>query len=142
MELDHVVLADVISARPDGKLDMHGVGWDTIFAPGLPVTHPRMDLAVRFLLTSQETEVAHAATVVLVDADGSELARIHNDIAPLDESQRAAVPPGRRVGLGMVIVLAGVRFNAYGPHNLMIMWDGTEVRSVSLFVAPVPGLAT
>ena len=83
MELDHVVLADVISPRPDGKLDLHGVGWDTIHASTVPATHPRMDLAIRFLLSSQELEAAHHIVVTLISADGLELSRLEADTQPM-----------------------------------------------------------
>jgi len=139
MELDYLVLADAISARPDGKLDLHGVGWDTIVAGAVPVTHPRMDVAVRFLLAPHELESQHTVVLMLVGQDGDELARIKAEITPMPEAQRKAIPPGRRVGVGIVMSLAGVTFHAYGPHLLVVTWDGTEVREpLRLFVAPPP----
>jgi len=85
MELDHMVLADVISPRPDGKLDLHGVGWDTIFASSVPASHPRMDVATRFLLSRQEVESAHTVVLALVGEDGEELAKL--------TAQAEALPP-------------------------------------------------
>ncbi len=73
MELDYVVLADVASQRPDGKIDLHGVGWDTVYAASIPAVHPRMDLAMRFLLSPQELETSHRVVVALMGPD-SELA--------------------------------------------------------------------
>lgn len=139
MELDHLVLADVISPRPDGKLDLNGVGWDTIVAGAVPVTHPRMDVAVRFLLSAHELEAPHTVVLKLVGQDGEELARITAEITPMSPEERRAVPAGRRVGVGIVMSLAGVTFHAYGPHQLVLTWDGTEVREpLRLFVAPPP----
>jgi hypothetical protein len=138
MELDHMVLADVVSPRPDGKIDLHGVGWDTIFAAAVPATHPRMDLAIRFLLSAQEVETGHTVVVTLLGPD-SELARIQADVAPLPAEQRAAIAAGRRVGIGIILNLAGVTFPQYGDYSLVLTWDGTEVRApVRLFVAPLP----
>ncbi len=138
MELDHVVLADVVSPRPDGKLDLHGVGWDTIFASAVPATHPRMDLVVRFLLSAQELEAPHRVVVTLLSADGAELARMQADAAPLTPEQRASIPPGKRVGLGIVLTLAGVTFPEFGAYSLVITWDGTEAREpIRLFVEPL-----
>jgi hypothetical protein len=139
MELDHVVLADVVSPRPDGKIDLHGVGWDTIFAAAVPATHPRMDVVIRFLLSAQEVEAAHRVVVTLLATDGLELARIQADVAPLPPDQRGALPAGRRIGIGMLLTLAGVTFPNYGAYSLVITWDGTEVREpIRLFVEPIP----
>jgi hypothetical protein len=139
MELDYLVLADVISPRPDGKLDLHGVGWDTIFAGVVPASHPRMDVAVRFLLSQQEVEAEHTVVLALVGEDGQELARINAQIAPAPEEQRAVIPAGRKLGIGLVLTLASVVFPSYGAYQLVVTWDGTEVREpVRLFVSPPP----
>ena len=138
MELDHVVLADMASPRPDGKLDLHGVGWDTIFAASVPATHPRIDLVVRLLLSAQEVETAHRVVVTLLSPD-AELARIQADVSPMAPEQRATIEPGRRVGIGMLITLAEIVFPQYGAYSLVVTWDGTEVREpIRLFVAPPP----
>jgi Family of unknown function (DUF6941) len=139
MELDHVVLADVVSPRPDGKIDIHGVGWDTIFTGAVPATHPRMDVVIRFLLSAQEVETTHQVVVTLLAPDGPELARMQADVAPLSLEQRAAIPAGRRIGIGMLLTLASVTFPEYGAYSLVITWDGTEVRQpIRLFVEPLP----
>ncbi len=53
--------------------------------------------------------------------------------------QRAMIPPGRRVGVGIVLTLASTRFLEYGSYSLVITWDGTEVREpLRLFVLPLP----
>lgn len=139
MELDYLVLADVVSPRPDGKLDIHGVGWDTVFAAAVPATHPRMDVAVRVLLSVHETEHPHQAVLKLVGQDGPELGRVTADIQPLTDEDRAAIPAGRRVGIGLVLTLAGTVFPAYGAYHLVLTWDGTEPREpLRLFVAAPP----
>ena len=71
-------------------------------------------------------------------ADGVELARMQADVAPLLPGQRAAIPAGRRIGIGMILTLAGVTFPEYGAYSLVITWDGTEVREpIRLFVQPL-----
>jgi len=139
MELDYIVLADMVSPRPDGKLDMHGVGWDTIMAVAAPVTHPRMDLALRFLLSAQEVESAHRVVVTLITEDGGTLGRMQADMQPIPPEQRARIPAGRRVGVGIVTTLAGVVFPAFGTYSIVITWDGNEVRErpITLFVSPL-----
>lgn len=139
MELDFIILADVVSPRPDGKLDMHGVGWDTISAFTAPVTHPRMDLALRFLLSAQEVETDHRVVVTLITEDGAELGRMQAEAQAVAPEQRAQIPAGRRVGIGIVLTLAGVVFPAFGTYSIVITWDGNEVRErpITLFVSPL-----
>jgi hypothetical protein len=139
MELDHLVLADIIAPRPDGKLDLHGVGWNTIFAASVPASHPRMDVAVRFLLSQQEVETSHQVVLALIGEDGQELAKLDAEVAPIPPEQRTAIPVGRKVGIGIILTLAGVVFPAYGSYHLAVTWDGTEARQpVRLYVAPIP----
>ncbi len=57
MELDHAILADGASNRPDGKLDIYGAGFDTLFAPSVPTTHPQMALVLRLLMTPHELSI-------------------------------------------------------------------------------------
>jgi hypothetical protein len=138
MELDHVVLADIASPRPDGKLDLYGVGWDTIFAPAVPTIHPRMDLVIRFLLEPHEMETTHQVIVRLMGPDG-ELGRMQADVAPMPDEQRGQVQAGRRIGVGILLTLASQVFPEYGAYSLAITWDGTNVRDpIRLFVEPPP----
>jgi hypothetical protein len=138
MELDHLVLADVISPRPDGKLDLHGVGWDTIYAAAVPAQHPRMDVAIRFLLSKQELEVGHRVVMELQGADGQQIARVEAEMQPMPEEEREKIQAGQRVGLGMILNLAGLVFPQFGDYQLVVTWDGTEVRSpMRLFVRPL-----
>jgi hypothetical protein len=139
MELDHVLLADMASPRPDGKIDVYGVGWDTIFAAAVPATHPRMDLVIRFLLSPQEMETSHRVAVVLMGAD-RELSRMQADVQPAPPEQLAMLSAGRRAGVGLLLTFAGQVFPDYGSYSLVITWDGTEVRdAIRLFVQPPPG---
>lgn len=139
MELDHMVLADVVSPRPDGKLDLHGVGWDTIFAASVPASHPRMDVAVRFLLSQQEVSSSHTVVLALIGEDGQELAKLEAVVAPLAPEQIAQITAGRKIGIGIVLTLASIVFPSYGRYHLAVTWDGTEARQpLRLFVSPIP----
>jgi hypothetical protein len=138
MELDYVALADFALQRPDGKLDIHGVGWDTIAAPAVPVTHPRMDLAVRFLLSGPELEAEHKVVVTLTTADGATLMRMEANVVPPPDAQLPQLPLDRRVAIGLVLSLNMVTFPDYGTYQIAVFWDGNELRAIRLFVAPPP----
>ncbi len=141
MELDHAIIADGVSNRPDGKIDIYGAGWDTIFAPQVPATHPRIALVLRLLVTPHELERPHSILVVLLAADGQELARVEAQVNPLPAEQRQLIPAGRSVGIGAVLNFVNVVFPAYGDYGIKIHWDGTEARDLRLHVSQLPPAA-
>jgi Family of unknown function (DUF6941) len=112
MELDFALLADGVSHRPDGKLDIYGAGFDTVFAPAVPATHPRLVLVVRILLSRHEASHpgGHLVDVVLQAADGQELTRARGEVSPLNEEQQAQLPPGRQLGIGLVLNFENITF--------------------------------
>lgn len=139
MEIDYAILADGVNLRPDGKLDIYGAAWDTIWAGSVPAQHPRMTLAARVLVSSHEARHSHNLKVVLQDADGAELANAEGELEALTDEQRAAVPAGRKIGLGVVLNFVNVVFPHYGSYQLAILWDGNEPREpLRLFVAEPP----
>jgi hypothetical protein len=129
MELDFAVLADGVTPRPDGKLDIFGAGFDTIFARSVPARHPRLVLAVRVLMSRHEGEHEHRLDVVLAGADGGELARAHAEVPLMPDDVRNAILPGRQLGLGLVLNFDGVVFSEFGNYQFAIHWDGNETRS-------------
>lgn len=142
MELDFVVLADVAAPRPDGKIDIYGVGWDTIFAPSVPATHPRMDLVIRVLLSAQELTAPHRIVVTVTGPDG-ELGQSSADVPAFPPERRAELPAGQRAGVGVIVTFSAATYPRYGSYQLAITWDGTEVRPpIQLHIAPLPAAPT
>jgi hypothetical protein len=71
-ELDYLLLADGATQRPDGKIDIFGAGFDTIFASSTPVRHQQLSIVLRMLLTMHEAENAHRLELILMSEDGPE----------------------------------------------------------------------
>jgi hypothetical protein len=141
VDLDFAVLADAVVARPDGKLDVMGAGFDTVYAAAVPARHARLVLAVRVLLSRHETEHAHRLDVVIQGADGAELARGQGDLQRLPDEARKQIRPGHQFGLGMVINFDDIVFPSYGDHQIVVQWDGNEVRPpIRLSVVPLPAI--
>lgn len=133
------MLADGVQTRPDGKLDIYGAGWDTIFAAAVPAQHHRLVLVLRVLLSRHEAEYPHQIDVVIQAADGDDLARAHADIGRLPDDFRAGIAAGARFGLGAVLNFEDVVFPAHGTYQVVIQWDGNEARSpLRLDVAKPP----
>jgi hypothetical protein len=139
VDLDYVMLADHVASRADGKLDIYGAGWDTIFAGAVPALHPRLTLAVRLLLWRNETAHPHRLEVIIQAADGQEVARAESAIEPLSEDQQRAIPAGRQAGLGMVLNFENLIFPEFGNYHIIVQWDGNEARPpLRLIVSPGP----
>lgn len=139
VEFDYAILADGVTARPDGKLDIYGAGWDTVYAVGVPAQHSRMTLAARVLLSVHEAAHSHQMDVILQESDGDELARVTGRLEAVPEEQRSAIPAGRKIGLGLVLNFDNVVFPHFGSYQLVILWDGNEPREpLRLFVEEPP----
>ncbi len=82
MELDFAILADGVQHRPDGKLDIFGAGFDTIFAPSVPALHARLVVALRFLLSQDDEPEGQRIEVAVEGPDGEVLARAEGEISP------------------------------------------------------------
>jgi hypothetical protein len=137
-ELDYLVMADGIAPRADGKIDIYGAGWDTLFAPAVPTRHPQLAIALRVLISPQEAEHEHRLQLVLMGAD-AEIGRADATVQQVPPETRAAVPPGDMIGLGVILNLAGLIFPEYGRYHVAVLWDGNQLREpVRLRVAQPP----
>src|SRR5947207_264181 len=86
MQADYMVLADAVAAS-EGKLYIHGAGWDTIVTREWPAT---LTAAVGILLRVPwgDTNEPHVIELDIVDADGK-------SILPPPGPLRGAVNTGR-----------------------------------------------
>jgi hypothetical protein len=138
-ELDYLLLADGGTQRPDGKLDIYGAGFDTIFASAVPVRHPQLSIIVRVLLTVHEAENAHRLQLILMSEDGPEIARADAELDPIPAEALEQITVGDRIGIGTILNVPGLIFPSYGRYHLSILWDGSELRQpVRLRLSPMP----
>lgn len=139
VELDFAIMADGVGPRPDGKLDIYGAGWDTIYAATAPVQHSQFALVARVLLSSVELESSHQLVVLLHGADGQEIARAVGDVESVPDDQRETIPADRKVGIGLILTFQSLVFPEHGAYHLALLWDGNELREpLRLFVEPLP----
>jgi hypothetical protein len=143
VELDFALLADGVSHRPDGKLDIYGAGYDTILGPSVPVQHPRLMVALRVLISREEAGQRHEVDVILREVAGhGELARAHAEIASIPGADQA-IPADRLAGIGMLLGFENVVFPEYGAYEFVIQWDSHDARHpIRLFVAERPSIAS
>ena len=139
MDVDFAVLADGVAQRPDGKLDIFGAAFDTVFATSVPAMHPQMALAVRLLMSRQEAAHQHTVDVILLEADGLEITKARG-VLQVSQADLDRVPAGRRIAVGAVLQFSNVIFPRFGAYHFVVHWDGTEARTpISLYVAQAPG---
>ena len=146
MEVDFALLADRVSETLEGKLDIIGAGFDTIFAPEVPARHPRMGLAMRLVLTREELEEEHRVDITIRERNaGAFFAQAQILVPSMPNERRDAVARGElglegRAGLAVVVNFDGLVFHAFGMYEVEILWDGQEAReSLPLRVAEAPG---
>lgn len=126
--LDHIIVADGITPRQDGKIDIYGAAWDTIYARAVPAVHPQIAIALRVMVSAQEAESPHKVDIVLMPPDGPELARVHGDIHPIPPEVRSTWPAGAHIGIGSILNFQNLVFPQFGQYHLSVLWDGSELR--------------
>lgn len=142
MEVDFALMADGVAHRSDGKLDLFGAAFDTVYAMQVPAMHTQLSLAIRVLLSRHEAQSDHRIEIILMSADGVEVAKARGDVSGATDDILDQVPAGRRVAVGAVLMFTNLLFPDYGTYHFAIHWDGNEARSpIVLYVAPPPSTA-
>lgn len=70
--IDLALLADAVQAV-QGKLNILGGGWDTLYVSGFPARHPSMAIALRMRIPWGLTGTSIQLGVELQDADGNSM---------------------------------------------------------------------
>jgi hypothetical protein len=142
MDLDFAVLADGVSPRPDGKLDIFGAGFDTIFARRVPVTHPRLAVVTRIFLGEADVAEPHRVEVAIDACGGERIAAATTRVEPPPDKASEVLAAGRAFGLAMVLNFDNVVFPDYGEYELSIRWDDVDIRSALRLMVAEPATAT
>lgn len=130
MQVDVALLADYAAVTVDKKLVAAGI-FGAIFGSQLPVVHSRMYLALQLRVLGGE-EDEHKVTVRLVDPDGKTLLELGGPlkIQRHDVSADATMP--------LIIDLAAVKFDKWGPHSFDIFINDRFIERVELSVSQMP----
>jgi hypothetical protein len=136
MEVISAMMADAATAF-NGKLYVHGGGWDSLIVRQFPAAHP--SLAVVLLLSADATEAPGTGEfrIQLVDEDGSDAgvgaaATIGIGLGPFYK-------PGQNSLFPLAIPFNEVRFEKPGMYEFRLFWNGEQLASsVPFSVAPPP----
>ena len=112
-----------------------GIGWDTVYAPSVPVTHAVMCFVANLRGTIAESGEKTIA-LRLIDADGV-------DVMPaLQQKVRFEVkPPRLEGGINLVMQIGGVQFKKYGTYAFHLVVQENEMGSVPFSVVEPPRTA-
>ena len=120
-------------ADNSSKLTAVGIGFDTIYAPEIPLTHPVFYVVAAFRFSAVETG-QKTVEVHIINADGGDIVpplRTQIDVGRPAVGYRNNV---RRMALG----LHGVTFPDYGDYEIAWLIDGHQASLIPLKVAPPP----
>jgi len=139
MRLDFALLADGVVQRQDGKFDVFGAGIDQVFAVALPARHPSLTVLLRLILGPLETRSPHTLEFHVLDPDGQpRIQPLKGQVGPADERNLTKLPAGQPIPIATVIKIEGIVFERYGPHAIVILWDGNELTRLRLNVTTPP----
>jgi hypothetical protein len=125
------LLADYANVSREGKLNIMGV-FDSIYARSFPVTHPHMQLVIRFEAEAAEAGSTRQIEVQLQAQDGELIFRLPASMT----IQRG--DPGEVVRADHILAMNNVAFAEPGRYAFRVLVDGTVAASVPLRVETVP----
>jgi hypothetical protein len=129
MEVDFSFLADTAEAV-NGKLYLVGGAFDTIWAPQMPVVHPRMSFVMRLVLSPAELGREHNLEVNVMDEDGKRITSI-GAILKI-EKKNPTLPRGWKQTFLTVLNFVNLKFSKFGDYSFEVVVNGSSMKSVSL----------
>lgn len=128
MRLAFMMLADEAYATSEGKLEIKGGDWDTVFAPSFPARHAKpLTLLARLLLEPKEaadSETKHTAQVEVLRPDGERLFFPFEAEFRIRSFMPISNRPARHT---LVFNFGGIIFPVEGTYQFRISVDGTEL---------------
>lgn len=140
MEVISAMLADAATSF-NGKLYIHGGGWDALVVRQFPASHPSMALAVLLSADATEAPGTGELRVQLVDEDGNDTGVgaagvMGLGLGPLFKAGQKSIAP-------IAIPFNGIRFEKPGTYEFRLFWNGKLLsRSVPFQVRTPPTTTT
>ena len=131
MDVTLAVLADYSNVSREGKLNIMGI-FDRIWAKSFPAVHPVAQLIMRFECGPAEFGTEKEIKIVVLDADGGQVASVNGKISIGAEQKDP------RLKMDHSLPLRNMRFEAPGRYAISILVSGEEKTSIPLTVAEIP----
>ncbi len=132
MDVDFAFICDF--AEVAGKINALGIGFDTIYAQQVPVTHPHFHLVAQLRASIAEAGDKEIA-IRLIDADGNDVIPPINTTFDVPQPPAGATETLARLGLA----LNSIPFPAFTQYALHVVIQGHEMIRIPLRVAQPPG---
>lgn len=125
MKVTLAVLADYANITREGKLNILGV-FDVIHAQNFPMTHPLMQLVMRFEADIAETGRTKKVEIQLMDADGKKVFALGGEfvIGP--------VKPGELYRSDHILTINNLKLEHDGDYRFDIFIDGQPAIAMGL----------
>ncbi len=127
MNTDYLVLADAATSA-EGKLYIHGAGWDSITTTSFPFSHPALAVGIQLRVPWTDTNTPHRIELDIVDEDGQSI--IQPPAQPINGTIHVGRPPIIPRGEDQIVTLAityrDVAFEKRGAYALVLRIDGME----------------
>lgn len=137
MRLNALLVADAVSAPPDGKFYIHGGGLTRLTVPQMPFVVPRLALFIRLEVDADEVGTSHEFCVEFRDPQGGP----RGALSPFT----AIIPPpvpelveGEERFVVITLNIAGIPIEQAGLHSLVFLIDGEVVSQTQFPVLLVP----
>jgi hypothetical protein len=134
MELDFAFLADAADVA-SGKLFVMGGAFDTIYVPAFPATHPALAVVMRLLLGPLDLDRKHNLEILLLDADGRQVAAVQGELM-VPKSPES--PAGWKQAVILPLRFFNVPFKQTGHYSIEILADGNMLKAIPLRVIQPP----
>ncbi|HEX8918307.1 MAG TPA: hypothetical protein VF898_07380 [Chloroflexota bacterium] len=139
MKVDYLLLADAVAAA-DGKHYIHGGGWDTLYVPSFPFTHPQLSIAARLRVPAADTNVPHTIGLDVVGEDGTTI--LANPVqAAMTVGRPPNIPPAQDQVIPLALNIVALSFSRPGTYSLIFMIDGEQVDAAQFHVLRAPAQA-
>lgn len=133
MKADYMVLADAASAA-EGKLYLHGAGWDEIITPEFPATITG-GLGILLRIPWGETNEPHHIELDLQDADGQSVLPPPGALrGSMNVGRPAQLEAGSEQIVPIAISLNGTKIERPGHYVITLLLDGHEASRASFRV--------
>jgi hypothetical protein len=134
MDLDFAFLADAADVVA-GKLYALGGAFDTVYVQGFPASHPTLVVVLRLLLGPLDLDRKHNLEIVLLDADGHQLASAKGEL-------QVPKPPDAVAGWKQAVLLPlrffNIPFHEAGHYSIEMLVNGHMAKSIPLRVLQPP----
>jgi hypothetical protein len=136
VELRASLLADAAYVSPtDNKLFIHGGGWDRLFCPQFPATHPSLSLVLVLHVEYSEALDSHRLEIIL-ERDGEPLGPRAE--ATMNIGHPPGTAPGAPTVVPFVVTFALLTFDAPGRLDWVVVADGDDLARVPLEIVAAP----